>query len=167
MTLGVFEDRFGWPSCPLPSPASQDQEDWWRLQDRFGWPCCPLLLPQEDGVIRIVWLAKLPFAVVMTLKWTRSQTWLSCSSATLDIEESSKQDRKLIVVNSACCRFVIARQYCPLQVVWRKINLRPPFSNIWIPKTCFCLTSLTFVRNLLRSRRYRKEFFVFVLPFHG
>ena len=25
MTLGVFEDRFGWPSFPSPSPVSQDQ----------------------------------------------------------------------------------------------------------------------------------------------
>jgi len=105
-TLGVFEDRFGWPELPF-AVAGVSRSRGWRFQDRFGWPCCPLLLPEEDGVLRTVVVGQVALCCCDDPSSFTESNLTVPSLRDVKYSQSSKQDRKLIVVCSACCRLVM------------------------------------------------------------
>ena len=97
-----FEDRFGWPSCPLPLlPSSQDQDDVRRFQDHFGWPSCPLLLPWSSSAYGVLWSC--PVAL-------QRQTFISWSSKIASL--------LLSVLLPLCCCYAIPS--FPSFLTWNK-----------------------------------------------
>ena len=114
-TLGVFVDRFGWPGCPLPLPASQDQENGVCRTVLVGLAalCCCLKRMASSGLL---WSAKLSFAVATT-----PQVFQSFNEAVPSLRDVKYSQFGQARSEADCCLF------CLLPLCYR--NAIPSFTS--------------------------------------